>query len=104
MKSVLAILQLSCLALAAAGCAGRSAAFGGTAPTAIAPTPPTVSFTQVDRDHDARVTREELARSPYRPGRPDAFDAADLDHDGTLTLDEWQALVSPARAPAQAAR
>ncbi len=51
--------------------------------------PITALFAKLDRDHDGTLDRRELA------GRLTAteLEAADPDHDGTLTIDEYLAVV-----------
>jgi hypothetical protein len=94
-------LALCVLSLALPGCARMginrppaTAAAGGTAPPS-----PSVSFMEADRDGNARITPEEYSVrfAPDGAERP-GFEAADTNHDGVLTLDEWQALMTPPRA------
>lgn len=100
---------VSLLALGAGGCARTGGNTGQGTATDLSPaaTPPAVSFTQADRDGDARITRQEfdLWRRAHATsgqaaaggtGAQDAFDAADANLNGVLTLDEWQAVLSPA--------
>ena len=94
--------------LATAGCAGTGR---GTASESIAATqsltatPPPVSFSQADLNGDARIDRHEFdlwrrtsaATALAAAGgtrASDAFDAADTNHNGVLTLDEWSAMRS----------
>lgn len=71
-----------------------TAGAGGTAPQS-----PSVSFTEADTDGDARISRREYDVHFARDSAPhESFEAADTNRDGVLTLDEWQALVSPPRA------
>jgi len=96
------LMSLLCFcALGLPGCAAvgvnrapAAAAAGGTAP----PSAP-VSFLEVDADGDARITpREYEARFARDGARHESFEAADTNRDGVITLDEWQAVVSPPRA------
>ena len=105
------ILAVSFIALAAGGCAALGGGKQGSiaADRAVAATPATVSFTQADLDGDARITRQEfeLWMRRYGGGAPgaqaaaggtvnpdDAFDSADTNFNGVLTLDEWQAMTA----------
>jgi hypothetical protein len=89
------ILALCFSSLALAGCARMglnrppaTAAAGGTAPRSAS-----VSFLEADTDGDARITRQEYEVHFARDGaRRESFEAADVNRDGVLTLDEWQAL------------
>jgi hypothetical protein len=103
-----AILAVSFLALGAGGCAWmrgnaapeRTGAIGGTAAT-----PAAVSFTEADLNGDARVTRREFDLWAAGKGRGhDAFDAADTNLNGVLTLDEWQAMENRPSAAAGVSR
>ena len=95
------VLTLCFFSLALPGCAGvgvnrppATAAAGGTAPPSAS-----VSFMEADLDRDARISPREYDLRRGRDGAPhESFEAADTNHDGALTLDEWQALVRPPRA------
>ena len=95
------ILMLCFAALALPGCGSvgvnrspATAAAGGTGPRS-----PSASFVEADADGDARITRHEYDVHFARDGAPpESFQAADTNRDGVLTLDEWQALISPPRA------
>ena len=94
------LILISCLfPLVLAGCAGvglngpaRTAAAGGTAPPAAS-----VSFLEADTDGNARITPDEYSVHFRGGAQRESFETADTNHDGVLTLDEWQALVSPPR-------
>lgn len=91
--------------LAAAGCAGtghNSASDSIAATRSLTAMPAPVSFSQADANGDARVDRHEfelwrrnaIDTAPAAAGGTsgaDAFDAADTNHNGVLTLDEWPA-------------
>jgi hypothetical protein len=91
-------LALCALSLALPGCARMginrppaTAAAGGTAPPS-----PAVSFMEADTDGNARITPDEYSARFGRGGAEHpGFEAADTNRDGVLTLDEWQALMSP---------
>lgn len=112
------IVAASFLLLGAGGCTGMGGNTAGesiAAARSTAATPAAVSFTQADLDGDARITRQEFdlwrrqsagsgqaAAGGTRP--QEAFDAADTDLNGVLTLDEWQAIATPPSAAASATR
>jgi hypothetical protein len=113
------ILALSVVALGAGGCArmgGNAAGESIAAARSSAATSAAVSFTQADLDGDARITRQEFdlwlrGSGPSGAGAPaaaggtgnrDAFDAADTNLNGALTLDEWQAMMTPPNVAAGA--
>lgn len=115
------ILAVSFLALGAGGCANRGANTAGEGTAAArtsAATPPAASFIQADLDGDARIDRQEFdswrrqsadsaASAPAAAGGTriqDAFDAADSNGNGVLTLDEWQVMVNRPGAAAGASR
>lgn len=106
-KKPIAILTLSCAGLAA-GCAsmgGRGAA--DAAAGASAPTPAAVSFLAADSNHDGRISPREFAAWQRMRGdslNREDFQAADANLDGQLTLDEWQQMMSGARAAAGGSR
>jgi len=69
---------------------GGAVAGATAAPSTAAPS---VSFLEADLDGDARVTPGELeAWLAVKTGEHHVFSAADSNGDGTLTLDEWQAM------------
>lgn len=115
------ILAVSLLALGAGGCANRAGSTTGGESSAAGQTAaslPAVSFTQADLNGDARIDRQEFdlwrrqsAESAASAGAAaggtrmqDAFDAADRNGNGVLTLDEWQAMATPASAASGASR
>jgi hypothetical protein len=92
----------ACLVLLlAAGCAGMGAGRTASGAGETAATSADVSFLEADRDADARITSGEF-KTWLQTDADDLerFQAADGNHDGVLTLDEWQALV---RRPSAAA-
>lgn len=103
---LLAIAAFSFLALASCAGTGRSATGDNIAATqSITATPAPVTFSQADVNGDARIDRHEydlwLRNSTQNAGAAaggtgagDAFDAADTNHNGVLTLDEWSAMRS----------
>jgi hypothetical protein len=113
------LMAVVSLALGAGACANM----GGNKTDSIAAsritsaTPATVSFTQADLDGDARITREEFDQWQRRfavgatsgqaaaggTANDNAFDSADTNFNGVLTLDEWQAMTAPPSAGASRA-
>lgn len=91
---LVALAPGGCAALAGTAARRDSAAAGGTAPT-----PAAVSFAQADLDGDAKITRREFELWQRNSGANDAFDAADTNLNGVLTLDEWQAMTAGPPAP-----
>jgi hypothetical protein len=84
-----------------AGCAGVGGGRGAAAAGETAATSADVSFLEADRDRDARITPGEFkAWLQTDAGTLERFHAADINRDGVLTLDEWQAVV---RRPSAAA-
>jgi hypothetical protein len=56
---------------------------------------------EADVDGDARISRREYqARFGGEGTQPGGFAAADVNGDGVLTFDEWQAMANPARPAA----
>ena len=100
----MALLVTSCLALLlASGCAGMRGGRTVAAAGESAATAADVSFLEADLDGDARVSpREFKAWTERNPAVRDGFQAADINGDGVLTLDEWQALVRRPNAAAGA--
>ena len=99
------ILAVSLLPLAAGGCAGMGGNSARAAAVSNAATPAAVSFTQADLNGDGRVTRREFELWTAANTRErDAFDAADTNLNGVLTLDEWQAMLSRPSAAAGGSR
>ncbi len=50
------------------------------------------AFRALDRDHDGKLTRDELSRGPRRDAVVNrVFDRIDKNHDGVLTLEESRA-------------
>ena len=105
------IVAVSFVVLGTGGCAALGGGKQGSiaADRTVAATPATVSFTQADLDGDARITRQEFELWMRRyggatPGAQaaaggtvnpdDAFDSADTNFNGVLTLDEWQAMTA----------
>ena len=100
MKTPLTLML--CLSLGLPGCAGMgmnrpgAAAAGGTALSSAS-----VSFMEADVDGDARISpREYQARFAGDSTQPGSFAAADINRDGVLTFDEWQAMMTPPRPAA----
>ena len=94
-------LACSVALLFAAGCAGIGGSRGPVAAGETAATSADVGFLAADLDGDARISPREF--NTWRQTNAvalDRFEAADTNHDGTLTLDEWQAVV---RRPSAAA-
>lgn len=109
---------LAVASLAVSGCAGMGR---NNVDAAAGPDPATsaaMSFTQADLNGDARIDRREFdswrARSDDNAAgaraaaggsaASDAFDAADTNFNGVLTLDEWRAMLTSGRPRPESTR
>lgn len=80
LPTLLALTLASVLPLAASAAEPAPAQVGPGAATQ----PP--MFSELDRDHDGQLSREEAAAAPQVDA---AFEKLDGDHDGRLSLAEW---------------
>ena len=100
------LIAISLVALAGCSGMGRNAAGRDVAASPL-DTLPAVTFAQADANGDARITPEEFHAWLRQSAAPSsaqaaaggtsergAFDAADTNLNGVLTLDEWQAMMA----------